>query len=900
MSEPISRLNAALEGRYTIERELGEGGMATVYLADDLKHERRVALKVLKPELAVIVGAERFLSEIKVTANLKHPHILPLFDSGDADSFLFYVMPYLEGESLRERIDREKQLPVDEAVRIATAVANALDHAHRHEVIHRDIKPANILLQDGEPVVADFGIALAIGAAGGTRLTETGLSLGTPYYMSPEQATGDQPVGASTDTYALACVLYEMLVGEPPYPGTTAQAVLGKIIQSKPISATEQRPSIPPNVDAALRCALEKLPADRFTTAQGFAKALADPGFRHGETAAAGVAATAGLWTPLTIVGWSAAAAFAIALGWSLLSPEPPEPPAPVSRYILGQASEEAMLANFGTSLTLSPDGSRLVYVGSGDDGGSALWVKDRNELRARRIPGTEGASRPFFDPDGERVGFFAPDDASGSGRPIKAVSLESGLVLTLESRLTFRNGASWGRDGIYLVSDQRHLVRLSETLGPLEPVTELESGEVGHVYPDVLPSGRGVLFTVWHTLYRFEDTGIAVVDLATGEHRVLVQGALARYAETGHLVVVRGDGTLMAAPFDEVELELTGPWVQLLSNVSVGSGNNVQGGVDLALSASGTLAYVAGGLSTDVRRELVWVERDGSVQAIDPGWTGEFESVALSPDGERLAVTIGFESETDLWIKQLDRGPASLLTFTDGLNRRPTWTRDGLSVTFVTDREENRDLYVKRADGVGSAEVVRDLAVNVDEGFWSPDGDWLVYRTGISGEERDIFAWRSEPDSVTVPVAAAPGVDEVAPALSPDGRWLAYVSSETGRREVWVRSFPDVEAGRWQISVRGGTEPVWAHSGQELFYKSRGNLMVVGVQTDPTFATLEVRELFSTQGYYPFVVHHTYDVTADDQRFVMIRRQAQATRGATELIMVENFFEELKARVGN
>ena len=265
MPDPVTRLNAALEGRYCIERELGEGGMATVYLADDLKHNRKVALKVLKPELAAVVGAERFLAEIQVTANLTHPHILPLHDSGEADSFLFYVMPYLEGESLRDRIDREKQLPVDEAVRIATAVVNALDHAHRHNVIHRDIKPANILLQDGEPVVADFGIALAVGAAGGSRLTETGLSVGTPWYMSPEQATGDQPIGASTDTYALGSVLYEMLTGDPPYMGSTAQAVLGQIISSRAISATEKRASIPTNVDSALRKALEKLPADRFS-----------------------------------------------------------------------------------------------------------------------------------------------------------------------------------------------------------------------------------------------------------------------------------------------------------------------------------------------------------------------------------------------------------------------------------------------------------------------------------------------------------------------------------------------------------------------------------------------------------------------------------------------------------
>ena len=302
MSDPVVRLNAALEGRYAIERELGEGGMATVYLADDLRHERKVALKVLKPELAAVVGAERFLAEIKVTANLQHPHILPLFDSGEVDSFLFYVMPYVEGETLRDRIDREKQLPVDEAVALASKVAGALQHAHEHSVIHRDIKPGNILLQGGEPVVADFGIALAISAAGGgERLTETGLSLGTPYYMSPEQATGDQHVGPPSDTYALAAVLYEMLTGDPPYIGSTAQAVLGKIIQGAPVSATEIRKAVPANVDAAMRKALEKLPADRFTGAQEFARALADPGFRHGEAAGAEVAAGVGPWQRMSI-----------------------------------------------------------------------------------------------------------------------------------------------------------------------------------------------------------------------------------------------------------------------------------------------------------------------------------------------------------------------------------------------------------------------------------------------------------------------------------------------------------------------------------------------------------------------------------------------------------------------
>ncbi len=282
MSGLIERLNAALEGRYLIERKLGEGGMAMVYLAEDLKHKRKVALKVLRPELAAVVGAERFLAEIETTANLQHPHILPLFDSGEADGFLFYVMPYVEGESLRERIEKEHQLPLEEALKIAANVAAALQYAHEQGVVHRDIKPANILLSRGEPLVADFGIALAVSEAGGGRITETGLSLGTPHYMSPEQAAGERTLDKRSDVYALACVLYEMLTGQPPYSGPTAQAVLGRILTGEPDPPTEHRKAIPVHVEHAVLRALEKLPADRFETADDFVRAMKNPSFRHG------------------------------------------------------------------------------------------------------------------------------------------------------------------------------------------------------------------------------------------------------------------------------------------------------------------------------------------------------------------------------------------------------------------------------------------------------------------------------------------------------------------------------------------------------------------------------------------------------------------------------------------
>ena len=575
MSDPVARLNAALEGRYAIERELGEGGMATVYLADDLKHNRKVALKVLKPDLAAVVGAERFLAEIQVTANLQHPHILPLFDSGETDSFLFYVMPYVEGETLQDRIDREKQLPVDEAVALASKVAGALHHAHEHGVIHRDIKPGNILLQGGEPVVSDFGIALAVGAAGSNRLTETGLSLGTPYYMSPEQATGDQAVGASTDTYALGSVLYEMLVGEPPYPGTTAQAVLGKIIAGKPVSATEHRPSIPANVDAAIRKALEKLSADRFTAAQDFAKALSDSGFRHGEEPAVGVGADRGLWNPLQIATSGVALVLALGFVWSLLRSAP-------TRSV---AQFEVLFPDTifrGLPLVLSPDGTRMASGGI-SAGTKRVYVRDLAQLSYFPISGTEGLGNHVeFSPDGQSIAF------SGEGR-LRTVPVTGGPPLTLvsESVPDSDAGIAWGPDGmIYFRKIGQGMWRVPESGGDQEELTTLAAEERGHAWPDALPNGKGILFTVLSS----EPPQVAVLSLETGEIRRLFEGNVARYARSGHIVYTSTDPavSLLAVPFDADRLQVTGPSRPIMEGLlRAGTGWS-----DFALSDAGDLAY--------------------------------------------------------------------------------------------------------------------------------------------------------------------------------------------------------------------------------------------------------------------------------------------------------------------
>ncbi|MFL5518997.1 MAG: protein kinase domain-containing protein, partial [Gemmatimonadales bacterium] len=425
MSLAPDRLVDALADRYRIERELGAGGMATVYLAQDLRHDRRVAIKVLRPELAAVIGAERFLSEIRTTANLQHPNILALFDSGAADSFLFYVMPFIDGESLRERLRREKQLPVADAVRIATEVAGALAYAHRHNVIHRDIKPENILLHDGRALVADFGIALAATKAGG-RMTETGMSLGTPHYMSPEQAMGEREITARSDVYALGCVTYEMLVGEPPFTGPTAQAIIAKVMSVEPAGLTGQRKSIPPAVEAAVFTALEKIPADRFATAAEFASALASEHPTRARTAVRSV-------PRLRRRGWlptAATAAVTLLAGVLLgrgLAPRGERTPAMIRATLdLGDSTVIRPVGNI--RLAMAPSGRRVAFIGN-DGADPVLWVRELDQPSARRLPDTKGAFAPFFSPDGESVGFFT---AAGGHTAMKVIPAAGGVARTV------------------------------------------------------------------------------------------------------------------------------------------------------------------------------------------------------------------------------------------------------------------------------------------------------------------------------------------------------------------------------------------------------------------------------------------------------------------------------------
>ncbi|MEQ1857133.1 MAG: protein kinase [Longimicrobiales bacterium] len=874
MSDVISRLNVALHGRYRVERPLGEGGMATVYLADDLKHERRVALKVLKPELAAAVGAERFLAEIKTTANLQHPHILPLFDSGEAAGFLFYVMPWVEGESLREKLDREHQLAVDEAVRIATKVAAALQAAHERGVIHRDIKPANILLANGEPLVSDFGIALAVSRGGGGRLTETGMSVGTPHYMSPEQATGDSRVGPATDLYALGCVLFEMLVGEPPHTGSTPQAILAKIIMSEPVSASAHRRTVPPNVEATIKRALERLPADRFGSAAEFLRALTEPTYRYGGVVDG--AGSHGPWKKISMGLAASTAALALVAVWSasaLLGPER----AAVARFDVTPATEGQLLAASaqGVRAVPSPDGSWFVYVGEAPGGGKQLWRRTLDDLVAVALPGTEGANAPVVSPDGSSVAFVTDDLA------IRIVSLQGGPPFTV---VASGGPFDWGSDGMIYFARDGIIHRVLATGGEATPFT----APVENVVPrnlDALPDGRGLLMTLF--VGTPAQARIAAVGPEGGEVREILAGTMARYAESGHIVHATAAGTLMAAPFDVRRLELTGPSVPLLEGVAVDNTARAQ----FALSQSGTLLY---GIGAGSASELVWVSRDGRVEPVDETWTGEFGSPSLSPDGTRVTVAIQGATSMDIWVKLLDRGPSTRLTLDGGRSDYPIWTPDGGSVTFTSDRAgPSFDLWTKRADG--SAEPVLELDEEwaLAEAAWSPDGAWFIHRTSSNLRGAgDILGHPHPRTAAPVPLVAS-SFTELAPMVSPDGRWMAYSSNETGRSEVFVVPFPNTRDARWSVSVGGGSEPLWSRDGREIFYRNgQGDVMAVAVRADPGFSVGTPSVLFPGADYQRNIVHRQYDVAPDGERFIMVRRVGAGQQ--SRLVLVQGFFEEL------
>ena len=912
MSTPAARLTAALLDRYRIERELGQGGMATVYLAHDIKHERRVALKVLKPELAAVIGAERFLVEIKTTASLQHPHILPLFDSGSADGFLYYVMPFIDGETLRTKLDRETQLGVAEAVKIATDVADALHYAHTQGVIHRDIKPENILLANGRPMVADFGIALALSAAAGGRMTETGLSLGTPHYMSPEQATAEKDITARSDVYSLGSVLYEMLTGNPPHTGSSAQQIIMKIITEQAQDVTALRKSVPPNVAAAVAKSLEKLPADRFASAALFADALGNPAFgamtggaeRRGNLGGAGVAAT--YRRRAVLLGL---AGLVLGVAGTKLLWQAPTPSGATTRLLLEFPASERPLGPIGggSMVAQPPDGGALLYSGPGTATRTQYWIRRWDRLSATRLAQTlDDGCCATFSPTGDSIVYLSPPHL------LQVVPLRGGVPTTVaDSGLVASTepggGTDWGSDGMLYASGLQGIVRVSPRGGALESVTMLnaERGDRRHLFPAVLPGAQGALVTVVpeRDAGNEERHAIGVADFKTGKVEIVLQGVRAIYAPTGHLIFAKANGVLWAAPFNARTLRLTGREVELADTI---------GGPELSLSPGGTLSYIKA-----VQRavQAVWVDRSGRATPIgaetsiagtdspDGEMTDAFmASPAISPDGRRLAISMsGADGRANIWVKPLDRGPKARLTF-DGLtNRGVSWRPGTNTLTFISDRAEVGGVtrvFERDASGAGSI-LRRDVGDprEVANVAWSPDGKWLIFRTDDqTAGNADIMGIRPGVDTVARPLIATPA-EEISPAVSYDGRWIAYSSSVSGRREVYVNHFPETGNAKYQISTAGGTVPTWSRNGRELFFlDGEGNMVSVPITPGAAFQRGEQSVLFPAAQYLSNPFLRGYDVAPDGKRFVMIRGENDA---AVHVAVVFNFLEELKRVMG-
>ena len=884
----MTRLGAALAGRYAIDREVGRGGMATVYLARDLRHNRRVALKVLNPELGAVLGVERFLAEIEVTANLQHPNLLPLFDSGEAGyprdgaggGLLFYVMPFVEGESLRARLEREKQLPVDEAVRITAAVAGALDYAHRHKVIHRDLKPENILMQEGQPLIADFGIALAVSNAGGERITQTGLSLGTPQYMSPEQATGDRVVDGRTDIYSLGAMLYEMLVGDPPHAASTSQAIIAKVLTEKPAPVRTGRPSVPPHVDAAIARALEKLPADRFATAKEFADALEGKGIALSGTTwqqPTMIDRRAGVARVRAWAGWGVAALLAGWLGWQGFR-QREAPDAPVVRVNF-DLPPNARINDVmtGSTIAVSPKGDMIAFTSIGV-GGFRVYIRRVNEIAAREIGDANIAGRNLtFSPDGRWLAFT-------EGNVLKKIAVDGGQAATLGfSGGTVPYGLTWTATDTIYVGGFSGLYKVSAAGGEPRLIVEADTGSarVGRRWPYLLPDGKAIVFASGNSSSAIPRLG--VLELASNkvtEYEPLVAMPLALIGD--QLVYVAPTGGLMAVRFDGAAHNPTGQPMQLEEGVLV----DPTAGAKAALSASGTLAYLKG------RAQFLPVVADAGSSARDPilREPGTYSTPRYSPDGQRVAMTVFGTGGSDIWIYDIPRNTFTTLT-TGGTSLRPEWTPDGRYVVFISGADAKPSIRRQPWDGSGPAELLYEPEQEPFEALVSPDNQWLVYRTAPGAKyPRDIMAVRLTGDRVVTPLVTGPHTESL-PRLSPDGKWLAYQSNETGRFEIYVRPFPGTGA-RAPVSDNGGTEAIWGRDGRSLYYRGPlGEVIRVDVTTGAAFS-IGARKVMLTGDYLTDSSHPNWDV-APDGRFLLLRRAG----AESQTIVVHNWGRELREK---
>ena len=865
-------------GAYEIVGPLGAGGMGEVYRARDTRLGREVAIKVLPQQLAATPEIRaRFEREARTISSLNHPNICTLHDVGHEGETAYIVMELVEGETLAERIAKGP-LPASEVLRIGLQTADALDKAHRAGIVHRDLKPGNIMLAKSGTKLLDFGLARATGltsaAADRTHsptmsspLTAEGTILGTFLYMAPEQLEGIE-ADARSDIWALGCVLYEMITGRRPFQGKSQASLISAIMSADPAPIVHVSPLSPPALDRLVKACLAKDPEQRIQTAHDVKLQL--QWIAEGGSQAGVAAPVAARRKSRERLAWALASVMTIVaagLGVTQFKPRPPAKP------VIFELTPPRQVRSVDLP-RISPDGQRLAFNAADSTGTVGIWVRQMNSLEAQRLQGTEGATRPFWSPDSRFLAYF-------SGGKLYKIDIGGGPPIAICDAPRGADG-SWGPRGNILfdgsTADSVQFVSASGGVPAGAAVIDRKHDETYSAWPQFLPDGRHFLYIAYGS--GVNGRTLRVGSIGSKETKSLgPAGSRTEYA-SGHVLYVQS-GTLLARPFDAVALKFTGDPFPVAENVET----DQVGSARFSASTDGRLVYRAGGMAAADR--LVWTNRRGE-RIGTVGDPGTYATPVLSRDGTQLAVQVFDLSRQagDIWLWDLSRDLGSRFTFADQTVDDPVWSPDGSRIVYSVTRGSFADLHFKNVGGAGTDSLLYRSDQEKYAGSWSPDGRWITYMMRSAIVPRwDLYAL-SLGDSVrAVPIATTP-FREAQAVISPDGKWLAYLSDESGQNEIYVRSFPGA-GDKWRLSTSGGGEPTWRGDGRELYYLTRGSkMMAVSVEPgDPPHFSLP-KELFDTPLGPPFPVRNRYAVTGDGQRFLFVAPEDAAQVGATTVVL--------------